>query len=160
MTVTAGDLRSDAGTEPKKVAKTWPNVANGVDSWLREKWPELVGVRGLWFTGSSVWSHLYAMYPPAKSDLDIFCLPLSAARYNEVSDGVLGALGLNILDSKRTYLGARRWQSKRGQIDFWMSDFPTVHQQLLAYSSDSHAQCRAAYSFTDGLVVLPNEKAV
>ena len=145
---------------PRKEAKPWPNVANGIDNWLRDKWPELVTIPGLWFTGSTVWSHLYAQFPPVESDLDIFILPWPNGPQEAATKRLLIEQLRIRVDGRRTYLGATRWQTEKGQVDFWVSQYHTVHQQLLAYPSESHAQCRAAYSFAAGLVALPNEKAL
>jgi hypothetical protein len=52
------------------------------------------------------------------------------------------------------------YATERGEVDLWISTPGDVLGELRTYPAGSHAHCRAAFSFTDGLVVLPNELAV
>jgi uncharacterized protein YbaR (Trm112 family) len=47
----------------------------------------------------------------------------------------------------------------RGEIDLWISTPGNVVDELRTYPDASHAHRRMAFSFTDGLVMLPNECA-
>lgn len=51
------------------------------------------------------------------------------------------------------------YQTSRGIVDLWISSLGSALAELRAYPTVSHAHCRAAWSFTDGLIVLPNEQA-
>jgi len=51
------------------------------------------------------------------------------------------------------------YATDRGEVDLWISTPGDVLGELRTYPTGSHAHCRATFSFTDGLVVLPNECA-
>jgi hypothetical protein len=137
---------------------TDPNVANRIHRWLERNWPELVHTSGLWFTGSSVWSHLYGRSPNPASDLDVIA-------ETSVAHGALKiALANLIRDPKEgektaTSLGGERIYIKgRSSVDIWQSRNPV--EAIKGYSLASHAHARACYSTTlRALVVLPNEEA-
>lgn len=163
-----------------KVSQPWPNAANKIAAHLRAKWPELVNIPGLWFSGSQVWSWLYDKEPLATSDTDVFSLG-DAPRISTVAEGdlfetvsrtpvgeLLHKLGLKpeqgTLRLPRTgkdgtaYGKGACFTHERGSIDVWTSPYD-VQGALRNYPGASHAHCRAAFSFTEGLVVLPNEVA-
>jgi hypothetical protein len=153
-----------------------PNVANRIAAHLSAKWPELVGVHGLWFSGSQVWSHLYGKEPPATSDTDVFVLadapPVQVSTMLGVTTRsplaqMVAQLGLSEADAKPRAVPAEKphyepdgmdIEHPRGSFDIWTTKAPTVQGALHMYPR-SHSHCRAAFSFTEGLVVLPNEEA-
>jgi hypothetical protein len=51
------------------------------------------------------------------------------------------------------------YQTDRGIVDLWITALDSPLAELKAYPTISHAHCRAAWSFADGLIVLPNECA-
>lgn len=161
------------GPEPRDLT---PNVANKVAEHLRAKWPELAGIPGLWFSGSQVHSIVRGVEPPAASDTDIFILkdaesvttigPFGATTRTPLAE-MMARLGL--ADAAATprqppperpdyHPNGMDIEHPRGQFDVWTAVATTVQGQLRAYPR-SHSHCRAAFSFMDGLVVLPNEEA-
>lgn len=138
-----------------RVARTTPNDANYVDRWLRSKWSEFVDIKGLWFTGSTVWSHLYGEQPKEGCDLDVIAAtPEAALELKRIAkDLEVAATG-----KTETSLGGERLYTCRGTIDLWSNTNPL--QAIRDYAAASHAHARAAYSTTEGvLMVLPNERA-
>lgn len=153
-----------------------PNVANRIAAHLEKKWPELRHIPGLWFSGSQVWSHLYGKEPPETSDTDVFVL---ATAQPVTSYSTLGATQRSPLAELLHKLGLPESAAVprkppedkphyvpdgcdvkhvRGDFDIWTTKAETVQGQLRSYPR-SHSHCRAAFSFFDGLVVLPNEEA-
>lgn len=59
-----------------------------------------------------------------------------------------------------TYGEGYSYVTPRGEIDLWISTPGDVCDELRTYPTASHAHCRMAFSFTDGLVMLPNEMVV
>jgi len=51
------------------------------------------------------------------------------------------------------------YRTDRGIVDLWISSLDSALAEIRAYPTASHAHCRAAWSFADGLIVLPNESA-
>lgn len=163
-----------AGPAPRS---TEPNVANKIAAHIRAKWPELVGVPGLWFSGSQVWSFLYDKEPPADSDWDIFVCK-NAAPVVSYEGGFLGSptrterapLEEALYRIKPLKVTPRQppnpmyssngsdVETERGDIDVWTSEAESPQRAIRDYPA-SHSHCRAAFSFTEGLVVLPNEAA-
>lgn len=163
---------------PKKASQPWRNVANNIEIHLRNLWPELVTINGLWFTGSQVWSHLYnnIMSNTIKDsevlrrDMDIYC------NTEEIFDKVyvlLNSFGGYTLSTKHFNAasissdnviavfttGAKIDVRERGKVDIWYShNNMSITDMLRAYPPNSHSHCRAAFSFENGLIVLPNEK--
>lgn len=165
-------LLSGLKDKPYKVARTDGNVANRIGAHLRAKWPELVNIPGLWFSGSQVWSFLYGEEPSETSDTDVFIVDSDTRPHSELpvwhpKNLLLKELGVVWNDgvdkhprtgeAGTTYAkDGRSWNTAKGAIDLWTS--PTSAQDALRnYPTASHAHCRAAFSFTEGLVVLPNE---
>lgn len=165
-----------------KVSRPTPNVANAIGEHIRAKWPEIVDVPGLWFSGSTVWSFLYGDKPPETSDLDVFTLKnaepvvsyggmggwLGMNRTERTPIGeMLHRLGLKPEDGKEKnpsakphyHVNGADFTHARGEIDVWTITGETVQDELRRYPAGSHSHCRAAFSFRDGLVVLPNENA-
>lgn len=163
------------GPQPRS---TEPNVANKIAAHLTAKWPELVGIPGLWFSGSQVHAIVNGKEPPASSDTDIFCLR-GVEKVKSFEAGYISAIFTErtVLDEVMYRLKVGKeavtprthpnpmYQSRgydikaeRGDLDLWTAEADSVHQQLRMYPA-SHSHCRAAFSFTEGLVVLPNEAA-
>lgn len=162
-----------AGPEPRDLT---PNVANKVAEHLSAKWPELAGIPGLWFSGSQVHSIVRGVEPPAESDTDIFVLadaepvttigPFGAVTRSPLAE-MMHRLGLQDDAGKPRQPPADKphyepdgldIEHPRGQFDVWTSKSASVQGALRRYPR-SHSHCRAAFSFLDGLVVLPNEEA-
>lgn len=160
-----------------KVSKPWMNMANIIGEHLKRIAPDLAARPNLWFSGSNVWSFLYGEVPAEDADIDVFyCGP----HRQVLRDGILGPEwqqarwklmeDLGIPASERMHVPVRtgRHQDLYGmgiqalykgrKLDVWDGG-ETVVETLSNYPTVSHAHCRAAFSFTDGLVVLPNEAA-
>lgn len=155
---------------------TEANVANRVAAHLAAKWPELRGIPGLWFTGSQVWSHLYGIEPPTTSDTDVFVLadappvtiltprglvtrPPIAQMLHELGLPESAAKPRHPPQDKPHYVpDGMDVEHERGAFDVWTTKAATVQGQLRSYPR-SHSHCRAAFSFSEGLVVLPNEES-
>lgn len=153
-----------------------PNVANRIGAHLAAKWPELRHIEGLWFSGSQVWSFLYDKLPPLGSDTDIFVMADARPVQTLTSFGVvtrsplaemMHRLGLEDDAAKprvppqgKTHYvpDGMDVEHERGSFDVWTTQAATVRGQLQSYPG-SHSHCRSAFSFTEGLVVLPNEAA-
>jgi hypothetical protein len=159
-----------------KVSSPTPNVANLIAAHIRHIAPELAAVPGLWFSGSNVWRWLYNDGDPAP-DADIDCFFTKPV--NRASDGGFGSwtdqrselvrtLGIPPSDQEwstvRTgfqqdkYAMGVKFLFKGRKVDLW-EGLETAALTLADYPTASHAHCRAAFSFTEGLVVLPNEAA-
>lgn len=138
------------------------NAANLIATHITVRWPALTAIRGLWFTGSQVWEHLYGRKPSTFSDLDMFELGGFGAHFRR-SPIAAAVRALSLTEAMRVPKGSRpngrHYLRPDGRMfDMWRGK-PTVVATLQAYPSVSHAHCRAAFSFTEGLVVLPNEAA-
>jgi hypothetical protein len=166
-------FKFDDGPQPRDLT---PNAANKIAAHLSAKWPELRHIPGLWFSGSQVWSHLYGKEPPATSDTDVFVM---ADAPPVMTYGVFGVVQRTPLAEMMHRLGLAESAAKprqppadkphyipdgydithkRGDFDIWTTKATTPQGQLRSYPR-SHSHCRAAFSFTDGLIVLPNEEA-
>lgn len=160
-----------------KVSLTTPNPANLVAAHIRETWPELAQnpIPGLWFTGSRVWNFAYGTPLSADADWDLFSLHLQAI------DAVVARLELTEHPSCRTaakhapdarsidsaripvnpgsYEDGYSYETPRGVVDLWLAKDGSAYAELESYPQRSHAHCRVAFSFTEGLLMLPNEVA-
>lgn len=154
------------------VATTWPELAGEP-------------ICDLWFTGSQIWHHLYPDLPRREptlpSDWDVVAMT-ELASDRMVSRFGLAAMPACLTRDKKTE-GKRRMVDPRhvprlappsdgvrpvgyddgfsyllgrGELDLWISGQASIADELRSYPDGSHAHCRAAFSFTDGLVVLPN----
>lgn len=165
-----------------KVALTTPNVANVIAAHLRAVAPDLVVIPNIWFSGSNVWKHLYGETPSPSSDLDVFFISAYRKRdgllslmsnvvfgdYEDPRVSLLTDLGVPVADAEFTMTKTGRELDKYSQgckflfkgrkVDCWQGH-DSVAATLNDYPGASHGHCRAAFSFTDGLVVLPNEQA-
>lgn len=142
-------------------------------------------MRNVWFTGSRIWALLYADLPrPAEgSDWDIFVVGDDAARHvasvlnlraspacptREKRHGAQRTISLDhvprLVPHPTQAFGAYgegySYATPSGEIDLWVSTPGDVFDELRTYPGTSHAHCRAAFSFVNGLIVLPNELAI
>lgn len=153
-----------------KVSLTIPNIANTISTHLSQKWPDLVQYcyvhDGIYWTGSQVWSWLYSTRPLITSDTDIMCVNTPYNSSDIVKDDFVKNTGLdkyNITTKQPSYSSHTGFNPgikihhPQCDIDIWSSN-ETIQDALLKYPEDSHAHCRIAYSFTKGLVILPNSK--
>ena len=137
------NFRSPRISMETRVARTTANDANRIDSWLRAKYPEFVDIKDLWFTGSSVWSHLYGEDPRPDCDLDIIAkTPQAAAELKRVVSEM--ELEVEPTGKTETSLGGERIYTKRGSLDLWDNNDPL--QAIRDYAGASHAHARAAAS--------------
>lgn len=161
-----------------KVSSTTPNVANLIAAHIQRIAPELAKVPNLWFSGSNVWRWLYAGDPPAEdADIDVFFCGehrtvwkegILGPEWHQAADVLIKDLGIPSGDSMHSPVRTGRNLDMYGvgikalyngrKLDVWAGG-DTVAETLNNYPTTSHAHCRAAFSFTEGLVVLPNEAA-
>jgi hypothetical protein len=157
-----------------KASRTTPNAANLVAAHLRATCPDLCDVPDLWFSGSNVWKALYGETPDPDADIDVFMLqaPRDPADFDEYpfSAGwrLCQQLGIPCDDTLESGVTTGRDEDlyamgmkalyKGRKLDIW-EGASTVRATLENYPTRTHAHCRAAFSFTEGLVVLPNEAA-
>lgn len=159
------------------------NLANEVEQHVAHTWPELEGAADIWFTGSHIWHFLYPdlpqRSPPLLRDWDIFTIGDAPARWlvnlyrwnhmpscqTSVKWGVPRIINTSHIPtipgsvSLNGYGDGYSYQTDRGIVDLWISEFTSPVDELRAYPTASHAHCRAAWSFTAGLIILPNERA-
>jgi hypothetical protein len=172
-------------TRPAKQSHPLANLANRVEQHVTHTWPEIARAAppAVWFTGSHIWHFLYPELsercPPLIRDWDIFTIGDTPARW------IVEVYGWNHAPSCRTsdkwsaartidtshipaipgsvsvsgYGDGYSYQTDRGIIDLWISEFANPLDELRAYPTASHSHCRAAWSFTEGLIILPNERA-
>ncbi len=169
-------------TRPPKCSHSLVNLANVIEEHVAHTWPEIARAAppDIWFTGSRIWNFLYpTLLPALVRDWDIFTIGSAPARW------IVGVYGWNHTPSCRTsekwgtpriidetripqipgsvnasgYDDGYSYRTDRGIVDLWISEFDNPLAELRAYPTASHAHCRAAWSFTDGLIVLPNESA-
>ena len=166
-----------ANTIEEHVAHTWPEVALSAPA---NVWFTGSHIWYLLYPAFSQHARLVTRNPPALvRDWDIFTIGAAPARW------IVGVYGWNRTPSCRTsekwgaprvldeehipqipgsvsesgYGDGYSYQTDRGVVDLWISEFDNPLAELRAYPIASHAHCRAAWSFTDGLIVLPNERA-
>jgi hypothetical protein len=169
-----------------KISLPTPNVANAIAARFPELAGD--PIPGVWFTGSNVWSLLYPEQPVRDRDWDIFAVGEQAAhrvaarldlaahpacrtkdKRHHVPKTIDAAHVPNLVNGPPTegvdpelgpsYGEGYCYATDRGEVDLWISTPGDVLGELRTYPAGSHAHCRAAYSLTDGLVVLPNECA-
>lgn len=155
----------------KKTSLSVGNVANRVAAHLRNRCPELCAIPGLWFSGSNVWAFLYGQEPDPNADLDVFMLQPKITVENCFDDprrALCKQLGIADEDMELSkvktgpdedqYKEGIKALYKGGKLDIWEA-VGTPQDALRDYPGRTHAHCRAAFSFADGLIVLPNEEA-
>lgn len=163
------------------------NVANWIAHHVAVRFPDLAKnpIPGVWFTGSNIWSLLYgtASASAEAKDWDIFTLddltalqlvtgmgwnlcpsfPTRDKRTKErdpvVNTCHIPKLGQGTDRNGNRYSDGYCYLTQAGEIDVWVTGMGGVLEEIRTYPSASHAHCRAAFSFTDGLIVLPNEAA-
>jgi hypothetical protein len=182
--VTARSARPDA-----KVSRPIANIANVVHDHVARTWPEIasLGLDGVWFTGSRIWWLLYpdllpARVPSLEVDWDIFALrepqaqalarimrwnrmPACRTRDKWTKDARVAAedmvpRGVGRRDRDLVYDEGCSYATDRGVVDLWIAASGDVATEIRDYPTESHAHCRAAFSFRGGLIVLPNERAI
>lgn len=171
-----------------KTSTTEHNIANWIAQHVAARFPELADnpIPGVWFTGSNVWSMLYG-YPSASAqcgDWDVFAtselvaiqlvtgmgwnlLPAYPTRDKQANlkkpivsaTGNIPSLTKSVAPNGCAYSDGFCYITERGEVDVWVAADGDVIDEIKAYPVESHAHCRAAFSFTDGLIVLPNERA-
>ncbi len=155
------------------VAAQWPELAESP-------------IQGLWFTGSSVWGILYPPVvgliratTEQPRDWDLFVLdelgaqqtvtrmgwtrfpacPTHAKR-DQATDKTISERNVPRARSGSDgtpYGDGVSYETDRGVVDLWISTAGSALEEIRAYPEGSHDHCRAAFSFSDGLIVLPNE---
>lgn len=170
-----------------KISTTEHNIANWIAHHVARRFPALADnpIPGVWFTGSSVWSLLYGVPSPSAEakDWDIFTeTELSAIQLvtgmgwnllpsfptrdkrHSVREPKVVAHNLPSLSNKLgpdgcAYSDGFCYVTPEGDVDVWVTAEGDAISELRTYPTESHAHCRAAFSFTDGLLILPNERA-
>jgi hypothetical protein len=157
------------------IAQTWPEIAR-------------VAPSDVWFTGSRVWWWLYPDLPESLErartrDWDIFTIGEAPARWivdtlgwrrspacrtrdkwglctRSICDDHVPTLRGGVADDRLAgYNDGYSYQTDRGVVDLWISTLGSALAEIRAYPTGSHAHCRVAWSFTDGLLLLSNELA-
>lgn len=170
-----------------KVSTNEHNVANWIACHVARRFPELATnpIPGTWFTGSNVWSLLYGVPSPSAEarDWDIFTetelgaiqlvtgmgwnlLPSfptrdkrSKVREPVVHEHRMPSLSKKLGPDGCAYSDGFCYVTEQGDIDVWVTAEGSALRELQTYPPESHAHCRAAFSFTDGLLMLPNDRA-
>lgn len=163
------------------------NIANWVAQHVARWFPDLAKnpIPGVWFTGSNIWSMLYGIPSPSAEakDWDIFTLDEDAALklvtgmgWNllpsfktkdkwtrphdpEINVANLPKLSQRIDTNGNAYSEGYCYVTPIGDVDVWVTGTGSVYEEIRTYPASSHAHCRAAFSFTAGLIVMPNEMA-
>ena len=166
-----------------KVSRPDANAANLIAARVTHRFPELAAqpIGDIWFTGSSVWSQIYGMPSPGH-DWDIFALneisalelitrmewnrvPAFTTRQKRAGDYMPQICEANIprvasvMLDEFAYSGGYCYMTDGGEVDVWISRSGSAVAEIRGYHTNSHSHCRAAFSLTDGLIVLPNEHA-
>lgn len=172
-------LANPANLVEEHVAQAWPEIARAAPS---DVWFTGSRVWGLLYPGL-----LYpdlVRDPPLERDWDVFTVGEAPARWlvnvlgwqqtpacrtrdkwgagtRSVDAGHVPTLGEGGATGGRPtgYNDGYSYQTDRGVVDLWISSLGSAVAEIRAYPTESHAHCRAAWSFTDGLIVLPNERA-
>src|SRR5882757_5237981 len=140
-----------------------PNIANNIAKYLNDLNPKFIewighNIVSVWFTGSRVWWGLYnsAGYDTIKyHDLDIFTTYSSNVGFKSCPQltyaGQCGKYAPTQGDKYTMVVN----NSNTINVDIWQTG-KSMLDSLMDYPSGSHGHARAAFSFTEGLVVLPN----
>lgn len=169
-----------------KISTTHPNLANRIAEHVTRRFPDLARnpMPDVWFTGSNVWRLLYDESVPDGLDWDIFTLDeLTAMQLvtgmswnlcpafptrekrsgdrNPVMDPErnIPKLSKKLDADGNAYSDGYCYLTDAGEVDVWVTGARDALTEIRTYPLASHAHCRAAFSFTDGLIVLPNEMA-
>ena len=142
----------------------------------------------VWFTGSNIWTCLYEYTGPSEyametRDWDIFTIGELAAirlvtgmswnllpafptkrkrdgiRDPIITPGNLPSLSKRYDPDGNPYSEGYCYITDQGDVDVWVAGSGSALAEIRDYPDTSHAHCRAAFSLTDGLIVLPNEAA-
>lgn len=171
-----------------KTSTTEHNVANWIARHVADRFPELAAnpIPGVWFTGSNIWSMLYGIPSPNAEcgDWDVFAtseltaiqlvtgmgwnlLPAYPTRDKQANlkkpnvDPVrhIPALTKSLARNGCSYSDGFCYVTDRGEVDVWVAADGSALEEIRTYPIESHAHCRAAFSLTEGLIILPNEIA-
>lgn len=162
-------------------------MANWIGVHVARRFPELAAnpIPGVWFTGSNVWNMLYSIVPSAEAkDWDIFTLdeltaiqlvtgmgwnllPAFPTRDKRTKDRTpsidaakhIPSLSKSIDPAGCGYSDGYCYVTEHGDVDVWVATDGDPVLEVSSYPVESHAHCRAAFSFTAGLIALPNERA-
>ncbi len=63
------------------------------------------------------------------------------------------------VDPDPEYHDGFSYLTDRGEVDLWITRAGDAVGELRTYPDDENSHCRAAFSFSDGLLILPNERA-
>lgn len=169
-----------------KVSLALPNLANQIAGHVAAQFPSLAGRRaipGVWFTGSNIWSFVVGCDPRPDADWDIFATSegaalavadrlrlrsfpsckTSAKRQGSAREINADHVPRLVLADGEIWTGngpsygeGYSYATASGEIDLWISTPGSALGELETYPEESHAHCRAAFSFTEGLLILPN----
>lgn len=143
----------------KKESLDTPNLANVIDTWMRQDYPALYELNSphVWVTGSRVWKHAYQMIPLDNADLDII---LTSAY---ILHAIIPAMGLTMIRSTKPgvveHVEGKKYHDERGRlIDIWAPGDLT--EALQAYPRTSHEHARMAFCPATGeLRMFKNKEA-
>lgn len=175
MTKRSLDIPNIANVVDAYVSSTWPELTAVGGVWF-------TGSR-IWL---SLYPDLPRREPPPESAWDIFVTRedvaaavvdrlglrgLPACRTQDKRSGAERTISADhvplltppSLDDEPTDLASYddgwSYATSRGVLDLWITRCGDVVAELRTFPPESHAHCRAAFSFMDGLVILPNERA-
>jgi hypothetical protein len=152
-----------------KVSLTKPNTANKVLDYVQEAgFGKLLGMPGVFFTGSTVWRWAYGMEPNLVTDVDLLLVEDTSSTVWETRDEVVKALGLKLLGDaapsmsdgrERAIMPGQKYVAPNGRVvDIW--GMAELHTALTEYPEESHASARMAFSAEYGaLLMYPNTRA-
>lgn len=164
------------------------NLANWITGQVAGRFPEFAAnpIPGVWFTGSKIWTMLYGVPSPSAEakDWDIFTVseltalqlvtgmgwnlspafPTRDKRYGVRNPTIdperhIPKLSTKLDPDGNAYSDGYCYVTPDGDVDVWVTGCGNALDEIRTYPSTSHAHCRAAFSLTDGLIMLPNEAA-
>jgi hypothetical protein len=173
MDIKMSILGNVVASKPTKTSLTNINIANCISEYISAALPKAVEFslieNGIWFTGSRVWSQIYYITPSNLSDWDIVCIDETESKAEKLATNLCNYCSwpYNIKTNKYGTIGylipqihsinplASPTSVNVVTGDVWWNA-TSISNVLSGYPQKSHAHCRIAYSFTEGLVMLPN----
>lgn len=133
-----------------------PNPVDAIMAFLRDEWPEVMDIPGVWLSGGQVWRRIYAKPVEEAKDIDFFC---TSKRAHKLMSNLLSKLVEDNDDfplaPSMGPLGGEVWFTKRGRVDLWSTQCPIA--AMRAYSDARQFARMAFYPHRELLFWLPSE---